>query len=89
MKDQEPQNDECDGIDKQLTTKGKGKLENPVNKYRLQSAKPSENSAWLLGAKPHTPRLLSCQLPCSLCALSEKKELCLIYIHWLNFLKPL
>lgn len=85
MKDQEPQNDECDGIDKQVTTKGKGKLENPVNKYRLQSAKPSEHSAWLLGAKPHTPRLLSCQLPCSLCALSEKKELCLILYSLVEF----
>ena len=65
-----------DGIDRLPQERGKGKLKNPVNKHRLQSAKPSQHSALLLGAKAHTPRLLSCWFACSLHVLSEKRQLC-------------
>lgn len=76
-----------EGVGKWATTrKGKGKLESPVSKHRLQSAKASQLSALLLGARHDTTRLLSCQFPCSLHTLTEKRQLCLILYSLVEFL---
>lgn len=52
------------GIDKWATTRrGERRLENPVSKHRLNSAKPSQHSAYSL--ERGTTQLLSYQFPCS------------------------